>query len=209
MEAGLDFNTTKSRLASLNIKTSDIDAVVITHKHGDHCNKKTVERLGTTIPIISNKSVLESLNVNYGWLAEVMRPITIKSFKIYAFNLDHDVETYGYIIEDHEESILFINDTKIVKWSFNSYQFNKVMIECNHVHDLIKDIPKYRQRSIVSHMSLAATIKTLENLNLRDTEEIYLMHLSDGYSDQERMIKEVQKATGIPTYACLRDGGFS
>jgi phosphoribosyl 1,2-cyclic phosphodiesterase len=209
VEAGLDLNTTKSRLTSLNIKLSDIDAVVITHKHGDHLHKKTVERLGQTIPIISNKSALESVDIDYGWLINQMQPITIKSFKIWAFDLDHDVETYGYIIEDREESLLFINDTKLVKWNFNHYTFDKVMIECNHLHEYIKDIPAYRQRSIKSHMNLGATIKTLNTLNLIDTEAIYLMHLSDGYSNQELMIKEVQKATGVPTYACLRDGGFS
>jgi hypothetical protein len=58
-------------------------------------------------------------------------------------------------------------------------------------------------------MSLYATLKTLKSMNLKNTEKIYLMHMSDGYSDQERMVKEVEKATGVPTYACLRDGGFS
>jgi phosphoribosyl 1,2-cyclic phosphodiesterase len=209
VEAGLDFSTLKSRLTSLNIKLSDIDAVVITHKHGDHLHKKTVERLGQTIPVISNKDVLSSVNVEYGWLAEIMKPVTIKSFKIYAFELEHDVETYGYIIEDQEESLLFINDTKLVRWNFNKYTFDKVMIECNHMHDRVKDMPRHRQRSVKSHMSLKATIKTLENLNLNDTQAIYLMHMSDGYSNQNLMVKEVEKATGIPTYACLRDGGFS
>lgn len=209
VEAGLDLNTTKSRLTSLNLKLSDIDAVVITHKHGDHLNKKTVGRLGSMVPIIANKSVLESIDIDYGWLISEMQPLTIKSFKITAFSLDHDVETYGYIIEDKEEKLLFINDTKLVKWNFKKYKFNKVMIECNHLHQYIKDIPVYRQRSIKSHMSLGATIKMLKNLNLEDTEEIYLMHLSDNYSNEELMIKEVQKATGVPTYVCNRDGGFS
>jgi hypothetical protein len=34
------------------------------------------------------------------------------------------------------------------------------------------------------------------------------MHLSDGYSDQEKMMNEVQAATGKPTYVCLKNGGF-
>jgi phosphoribosyl 1,2-cyclic phosphodiesterase len=207
VEAGLDFNTTRSRLTSLNIKTSDIDAILITHKHGDHLNKKTISKFN--VPLISNQDVIDSIEYNHRYLLVPFSSAVINDFKIRAFNMDHDVETYGFIIEDHDESLLFINDTEFVRWDFSSYKFNTIMIECNHMHDLIKDIPVYRQRSIKSHMSLYATLKTLKSMNLKNTEKIYLMHMSDGYSDQERMVKEVEKATGVPTYACLRDGGFS
>jgi hypothetical protein len=57
-------------------------------------------------------------------------------------------------------------------------------------------------------MELGATIKTLKSMNLSHTNNIYLMHLSDGYSDQEKMMNEVQAATGKPTYVCLKNGGF-
>jgi hypothetical protein len=46
-------------------------------------------------------------------------------------------------------------------------------------------------------------------MNLSKTKAIYLMHLSDSNSDQERMIKEVQELTGKPTYVCLKDGGVA
>jgi phosphoribosyl 1,2-cyclic phosphodiesterase len=209
VEAGLDFNTTRSRLTSLNIKTSDIDAILITHKHGDHLNKKTVSRFN--VPVISNDDVINSIDHNLKWLAAPFARLIIKDIKIIPFELDHDVKSYGYIIEDMNSGnkLLFINDTEFVRWNFEAYNFKTIMIECNHMHDLIKDIPVYRQRSIKSHMSLYATIKTLKSLNLSATESIYLMHLSDGYSNQEIMKKEVEKATGIPTYVCGKNGGYS
>ena len=61
VEAGLDLSTTKSRLASLNIKLSDIDALLITHRHGDHCKSKTVERIALTSPVVANQDVINFL----------------------------------------------------------------------------------------------------------------------------------------------------
>jgi len=210
VEAGLDLSTTKSRLASLNIKLSDIAALLITHRHGDHCNKKTVERIALTSPVISNKDTLDSLEINHKWLIKSDKPINVGTFKIWAFELNHDVESYGYIIKDltTSDQLLFINDTEYVRWNFKDMTFHEIMIECNHNYDLITDLEPYRKRSIKSHMELGATIKTLKNLNLTHTNNIYLMHLSDGYSNQERMMSEVQAATGKPTYVCLKNGGF-
>jgi phosphoribosyl 1,2-cyclic phosphodiesterase len=215
VEAGLDLSSTKSRLASLNIKLSSIDALLITHRHGDHCNLVTVGRIGITTPVVSNEDVIDYLKKTVGngirtWLMKTTKPIDIGTFKIWAFNLDHDVPAYGYIIKDTTTSdkLLFINDTEFVRWNFKDTKFNEVMIECNHNYELINNLEPYRKRSIKSHMELGATIKTLKNLNLSATNNIYLMHLSDGYSDQELMMNEVQKATGKPTYVCLKNGGF-
>lgn len=215
VEAGLDLSTTKSRLASLNIKLSDIDALLITHRHGDHCKSKTVERIALTSPVIANQDVINflksSINENIKtWQIRTEKPIEIGTFKIWAFELNHDVPAYGYIIKDltTSDKLLFINDTEFVRWDFKDMIFHEIMIECNHNYELINKIEPYRARSIKSHMELGATIKTLKNLNLRATNNIYLMHLSDGYSDQELMMTEVQKATGKPTYVCLKNGGF-
>jgi len=215
VEAGLDLSTTKSRLASLNIKLSDIDALLITHRHGDHCKSKTVERIALTSPVIANQDVINFLKSSISeniktWQIKPEKPIEIGTFKIWAFELNHDVPAYGYIIKDltTSDKLLFINDTEYVRWNFKDMTFHEIMIECNHNYELINKIEPYRARSIKSHMELGATIKTLKNLNLRATNNIYLMHLSDGYSDQERMMNEVQAATGKPTYVCLKNGGF-
>ena len=71
--------------------------------------------------------------------------------------------------------------------------FHEIMIECNHNYELINKIEPYRARSIKSHMELGATIKTLKRMNLSATNNIYLMHLSDGYSDQELMMTKFKK----------------
>jgi len=210
VEAGLDFKTTKSRLASLNIKLNDIDAVVITHQHRDHANVKTVEELSIYAPIIANAETLDSLTIQRKWRIKEWKSITIKTFEITAFEVDHDVAAFGYMIEDKDsaEKVLFINDTAFLRYNLSKHTFTRIMIECNHILDIVDMDDVRARRQIRSHLSLSGVVKALKTLDLRKTNEIYLMHLSDTHSDEKRMTVEVEKTFGIPTYVCGKEGGF-
>lgn len=211
MEAGLDYATTKSRLAALNLWTKDIKAVVITHKHGDHANKATVQQLEKYGPIICNLDTIEATETKNGFPVVEWKTYQIGKLRITPFNVDHDVPAFGYIIEDTDtrESMIFINDTAYVRYNFSKYNFTYVMIECNHMLEIVNMDEVQSRRKIKSHLSLEATIKALENMNLKKTKAIYLMHLSDNNSDERYMIAAVESKFGVPTYACRKHGGFS
>lgn len=216
VEAGLDLRNTRSRLASLNLKLSDISAVLISHKHKDHCDPITVDRLRMSSLVLGNNDTIDYLRLTLQDTLNLVKfknfePFDIDNFRVRAFELNHDVEAHGFIIEDLEnnEKLLFMNDTEYVRWNFGNESFDFIMIECNHLYDKIHNLEPHRQRTIKSHMELGTTIKTLKNVNLSNAKAIYLMHLSDQLSDEALMINEVQAATGIPTYACLKNGGFS
>jgi hypothetical protein len=50
-------------------------------------------------------------------------------------------------------------------------------------------------------MSLKQCIATIKANDLSKTREIHLLHLSESHSDEARFVREVQEATGVPTYA--------
>lgn len=210
VEAGLDFNTTKSRLTRFNIKLNDLDLIVITHIHGDHANKRTVRNLNLYAPVLSNVETINQLELSKKVILNEWQPYKIKTIKITPFYLNHDVSAFGYIFQDLDtnEQILFINDTQFVKYNFKSKYFSTVMVECNHILDLVDMNDARARRQIKSHMSLAAVKAFLKTLNLKYTNQIYLMHLSDSHSDENLMIDQIQMLTGKPTYACCKEGGF-
>lgn len=210
VEAGLDFKTTKSRLTLLGIQLNNIAAVIITHHHGDHANKKTVEEINRYAPIISNKETRTALKIRGGWTTHEWKPIRVGTFEITPFEVDHDVAANGYIITDLDsaEKILFINDTAFVRYNLSKHTFSRIMIECNHILDLVDMNDSRARRQIKSHLSLQGVIKTLKSLKLSRVNQIYLMHLSDSHSDEKRMIEEIEGTFGIPTYACGKHGGF-
>jgi len=209
VECGLPFPILRMRLLKHGIQRTDISAVVITHKHGDHA--RCASELSEATMIVASKETLDASGVQKNrWPLRSWESVIYETIKITAFELDHDCDgTFGYIFQDQEsnQSILFINDTQYVKWNFKKYQFTYIMIECNHNTDMIINKTVTVRRVAKSHMSLEATKKTLATMDLTKTRAIYLMHLSDGSSDQERMINEIRKQTGRPTYACLKDGG--
>lgn len=209
VEAGLDFKTMKSRLTFMGVELNDIKAVLITHKHGDHCHKGAVKELGVYAPIIAPDDTLESIDVRRKWHIKEFQPIRVGTFKITAFSVDHDVPAYGYIIKDEDthDQVLFVNDTKYLKYNFSKYTFSTVMIECNHMLEKVDLSDVKARRQIEAHLSLDATVKALKSLNLNTVTKIFLMHLSDSHSDEMQMISRVMSETGIPTYACCKNGG--
>lgn len=210
LEAGLPIRDAATRLLPLSI--SQLVAVFVSHAHGDHSRAaKDFNALGR--PIIASKETLQALGIYAGIrLTPWEKTIPIGEFRLTGFPLDHDCEgAMGVIVEEITtgETLLFVNDTRTVKWDFQGYQFNRVMIECNHNRDvLIARADPGMIRKASSHMELQTTKAVVSKLDLTRCRGIWLMHLSDGNSDQEVMRKEIAAATAVPVWICKKDGGI-
>ncbi len=211
LEAGIRFKEIKNKLLDHGIILTRVNAVAVTHSHGDH--SMAAQEMSLFAPILASKETLDEANVRRNrYELTPWEWVNIRTMRIQAFEVDHDCPgAYGFIVEDleTEERLLFINDTKLVRWDFSKHYFDYIMIECNHVDDILDLKENRTKRTAEAHMSLRTTKLTLERMNLANVKAIYLMHLSDGNSDQARMIHEVKAATGKPTYACLKNGGVA
>jgi phosphoribosyl 1,2-cyclic phosphodiesterase len=209
IECGLPLHEIHRRLFKNQIDFAEIMAVAVTHSHGDHATAAL--DLSKSLPILASAETLKACGIKAnGYAMDEWQPVNIGAFTITSFSVDHDCDgAVGFIIETATERLLFINDTKLVKWDFSGFDFDHVMIECNHCADVLNLKDERTRRVAQSHMSLETTKLTLQRMNLHGTQAIYLMHLSSGNSDEHRMIAEVQKVTGIPTRACRKDGGVT
>ncbi len=131
----------------------------------------------------------------------------IEGWNILPFNLKHDAaEPLGFVISHGDDNLLFVPDTAYIKPRFANITI--MAVECNYVSEILnnninKGLPQVvGRRTRRNHMSLDTLIEMLKANDLSRCREIHLLHLSDGNSDEARMIKAVQEATGIPTYAC-------
>ncbi len=82
-------------------------------------------------------------------------------------------------------------------------------VECNNIAELLSEnilegnIPAIVGKRIRrNHLSLENLIQMLKSNDLSNCRQIFLMHLSDGNSDERAMIEKIQEATGIPVKAC-------
>lgn len=209
IEAGLRMDVLRDRLFKNNLLLSDIAGCVISHSHGDHA--RSAAELSNQMPIIATHETLTQSQVKRNaWVLREDKYTKIGTYQISWFNLDHDCQgTAGFIIENliGRETLLFINDTRLVRKDLSEYHFDYIMIECNHIQDLLDRDDPLTKRNAQSHMSLKAVLTTLSRMNLSNTREIFLMHLSDTNSNESIMRDEVMKQTGIPTYVCQKNGG--
>jgi len=210
IEAGLNSRLISARLAKHGLFLSDISACLVTHSHGDHsrCAKELTER---GIIVCASAATIKACEItqNFKTLAEWQQRGVVGKYAVLPFPVDHDCEgALGFIITDGTELLLFINDTRMVKWNLSQWAFDHIMIECNHTAErLIENADTQSVRKAQSHMSLDTCKDVLSNLDLTKTQDIYLMHLSDQNADAPKMKKEIEMLTGVPTFVCGKNGG--
>ncbi len=167
-------------------------ACVYSHRHGDHYKPETAETLKR-----------RGVELYGDWVAPgVSLPIGTMTVK--ARLVKHDVDNWMYLFFGADnETCVFIIDT-FYSPIVPSFSPTIAAIECNYARDLMRPGDSINDRLFASHMSLDQCIKSLKAWDLSKTREIHLLHLSDDRSDEARFTKEVQAATGVPTYAAPR-----
>lgn len=209
IEAGIPIKQLAAKMYSRGVPFASLAGCLISHEHGDH-SKAVSALLKAAVDCHMSTGTAVALDVITHHRTHLMAPgleqYQIYNWKVVAFHLKHDAaEPFGYLIAHNGEVLLFCPDTAYIKNRFADV--NIIAIECNHVSEVLarniqSGLPTVVGRRVRrNHMSLETVIKMLKANDLSKCREIHLLHLSDGNSDEQRMIKEVQEATGIPTYA--------
>lgn len=205
LEAGLKMQDIKK---ALGFQVSSLDAVLISHSHMDHAKSvKDLVKMGKTCYM--SPGCAKELCIDHHRIKTVPPRVPFKAgaFTVLPFEVEHDTDApYGYLIgAPCGEKILFATDTYFIRHRFKG--LNKILIECNFAEDILdanisagsvhKD---QRKRLLKSHFSLENVKDFLKANDLSQVEEIWLLHLSDRNSDEERFKREIAELTGVPVY---------
>jgi len=193
----------------LDFRTSRISFALLSHAHKDHSGHAR-EALKSGLDVYALQSTIDSLGLS-GHRIHAIR--THESFKVGSwtvvpFDVEHDIEALGFLLGNGDgERLLYLTDTAYSKYRFEG--LTHIMVECNNIAEIMSqniqegNIPAVVGKRVRrNHMSLENLIAMLRVNDLSRCRTIYLMHLSDGNSDEARMKQEVQAATGIPTECC-------
>lgn len=205
IEAGVSLPEVKQ---ALKFDISGIKGVCISHFHGDH-SKYIKQYINAGLTVLALPEVFEKWKIKSHFAKEIElgKGYRIGNFAIIPFEAKHDVPCAGYlIIHESYGTIMFLTDTFYSKYTFKDLKL--IMIECNYSDEILdKNISSGRlpyamkKRLLTSHIGLDTTIEFLKANDLTKTDAILLLHLSDGNSNEKKMIEQVRKQTGIPTYA--------
>lgn len=208
IEAGVRFSEVKK---ALKWQLSKVIGAVISHEHNDHA-KYVRDFVSNGITVLALPSVFKAKGINslsFRKDIEPMHGYIVGGFKVFAMPVCHDVPCVGFIIE-HEDMgrMLFVTDTMMLEYRVPG--LNHIMLEANYAEDILDakieagSVPlSMKPRLIHSHMEIETAKGILRANDLSGVNEIVLIHLSNGNSDERRFIREVQEVSGKPVYAAV------
>lgn len=199
---------------AIPVNLTELNGCLISHEHKDH--SLSASKLLRYCHIFASKGTLEELSIeSYKYKQHEIKhnqALRIGTFAVIGFNVQHDAkEPLGYLIysETTKEKLLFATDTFYIQSKFA--KLNYIMIECNYAKEILKKnidggkIPKVvANRLFSSHFELENVKEFLKANDLSQVKAIYLMHLSDGNSDEIRFKHEIMALTGKPVIVCSK-----
>ena len=191
IDAGLSARELRKRLDAVGVEAESLDALLITHEHGDH-----VRGLG---PLVRQLDLPVYLQTDLaGKLADVGKPgcvrefvdgeeFTLKDLTVRPFAITHDcLAPVGFTLNGEQGKVGVATDLGVVTRLVTDclQDCRALVLETNHDEELLRDGPypwklKQRVRGNHGHLSNNAGSELLKNLLWNGLETVFLGHLSE------------------------------
>ena len=207
IDGGLSSRQIVARLAQRGVNPLEIDALLLTHEHGDHTGALNVWCKQFPTPVYCNRLTAETLQSEatgqrIDWRLFVTgSAFAIKDLTIETFPVPHDaVEPVGFVLHHGGGSLGFLTDlgvaTKLVQERVRPAQ--TLVIETNHDEKLLQNDTKrpwsVKQRimSRHGHLSNAAAATVLFEMLGGGLRRAVLGHLSRDCNSPELAVGTVR-----------------
>ncbi len=126
----------------------------------------------------------------------------IGEFTIIPFNVDHNVECYGYLVE-HEEmgKLVWITDAANAPYKFKDV--NHILIETNHDEDFMIDNlcdNKFSSSAHFNHLSLDKAVDFVRANSTANLQNVIALHLSSTNIDAKLVKDRFLEELGLRVY---------
>lgn len=195
IDNGLTLSNLQSRLEVIGVKVEEIDAILLTHEHGDHLygikaflrkNKKAKVYIPAFVQNYDIAGILALPSAQIEWFSS--SDFFIKDLTISSFILPHDSKfCVGYSVICGGKKVSVATDLGFVSNStlLNLAHSDILFLESNHDEVLLRKNPKYTARlkkrilSNVGHLSNTSCGLALVNLVKNGVKQVILSHLSE------------------------------
>lgn len=199
IEAGVHIKEIKK---ALDFDLSKLKGCLISHEHQDHA-RSVNDLLKLGVNIWATEGTHEACGTTMHHRAcffEVGGIYHIGGFTVMPFHIHHDAIDPCCFFINHTETgnILFLTDTMYCPYTFKN--LSNIMVETNYSKAIIKermtDMEFLKNRILQSHMSLETCMDFLKANDLSKVNNIVLIHLSDGNSNERGFKKMLENETG-------------
>ena len=215
VDAGLSARQILNRLALLGLKPDEIDAVLLTHEHGDHTRGLEVLCRHWEVPIYANALTADALRhsgqleSHRNWrLFQTGRDFAIEDIDIQNFQVPHDAaDPVGFVLNHESGALGVLTDLgQVTKLAFTRIRHvSTLFIETNHDGPLLQQDTKrpwsVKQRILSRHGHLSNDAAALAVGELRESGDqlarVVLGHLSRDCNRPDLAIGAVRTRAGV------------
>ena len=220
VDCGLTAKQTELRMRSLGLDPAELDAIIISHEHGDHIRGASVLSRRYELPIYANEATANFLENVF----EIRHFKTGKDFdlcfrdssiRIKPFSVVHDAaDPVGFVIESNNKKFSYLTDTgKITTLIKQKVSYSDILIlEANYDKDLLSECQypwelKQRISSSHGHLSTCESAKFLREVDHSGLSHVILVHLSENSNSEIATLNRMKKIVAIEdfdTFICAK-----
>lgn len=213
IDAGTSAKSITQRLAEIDVEISEIDAILITHEHGDHIQGLKVLAYKMGIPVFANhetaKGIVEAFNDCPKFkIFSTGETFEFKDLEIHPFSIQHDtVDPVAFTIKTNGLKFGFCTDlgfaTSLVRHQLRDADY--LYLEANHEPSMVHASSRpmiYKQRVLGrnGHLSNQACGELLAEVAHTGLKHVHLAHLSSECNSPEtaqNVIEEILQKHGM------------
>lgn len=218
IDAGLSAKKATEKLAEIGETPDALDAICVTHEHGDHIAGIRVLQKKHGIPVYANAGTLEGIRVARQGGDVICRQFTTGSaFEIgdlclEPFSVPHDAyEPVGFVIRNGDCSIGLATDigivTNLLREKIRACEV--VVIEANHDEAMVHEAArpwslKQRILSNQGHLSNRASAGLIAEIAGEGLKHLFLAHLSSDCNSPLRVQRTFETVLADAGYDHIR-----
>ncbi|NGX51551.1 MAG: putative metallo-hydrolase YycJ [Chlamydiae bacterium] len=204
IDVGISYKALGSRLGEIDVDLGEIDAILITHEHGDHIRGLGMAARKLGIPIFANSETAKAI------LNEVRDRPKFKIFstgesfeygdiEIHPFSIQHDtMDPVAFTLKMAGIKVGVCADLGFVSTLVKAHlkECDYLYIEANHEPSMVYACPRsmhYKQRVLgrQGHLSNDACAQLIQAIDHPGLKHVYLAHLSSECNNPELALKRV------------------
>lgn len=219
IDAGISARLIKEKLAQINVDLSEIDAILVTHEHGDHIQGLKVLAYKLGIPVLANTETAKGIVEYFHDCPKFKIFSTGETFEfgdleIHPFSVQHDtLDPVAFTIRVDGLKIGVCADlgfaTTLVRNQLKHCDY--LYLEANHQVSMVHSSSRpmiYKQRvlSRIGHLSNDACGELLAEVAHPGLKHVHLAHLSSECNTHETaltVVGKILKDKGIDLEMCV------
>jgi phosphoribosyl 1,2-cyclic phosphodiesterase len=225
LDCGFGLSEISVRIGRLGLEAGDLDAVIVTHEHGDHGGGVAKLSVRHDIPVYLTRDTFSGLDGEGRSIAgprfiDAYTPFAIGDIEVRPYTVPHDArEPVQFVLSDGAARLGVLTDTGVptphIVESLSGV--DALVLECNHDLDLLMNGPypaslKRRIAGRLGHLSNEASAELVRAMDCSRLQHVIAAHLSEKNNTAELARAALSGALGCaPDWVGIatQEEGFS